>query len=147
MDSDLGLQFAHKVRIRICGILIENERILLVKHEGLGKLGTFWSPPGGGVEFGETVEETLQREFLEETGLEVKCGPFILFHEHIDSRFHALELFFKVDRIKGVEILGSDPEMEGKKAMLVDLKRFGKAELLSMPSEAYHKRIPDFLGF
>ena len=48
-------------------------RVLLVKH-AIEK-GGFWAGkyicPGGRLEFGETLEEGLRREILEETGLEI----------------------------------------------------------------------------
>ena len=34
----------------------------------------FFRLPGGGIEFGETAEQTLQREFAEEFGVEIKVG-------------------------------------------------------------------------
>lgn len=41
-------------------------RVLLVKtHKWRGS----WGVPGGKLEYGETLEEALRREFLEETGL------------------------------------------------------------------------------
>ena len=58
-------------------VVIRNGRILLEKRKnepGKGK----WSIPGGLVELGEEVEQTVIREVKEETGLEVG-DP-----EHID---------------------------------------------------------------
>ena len=146
MEEKSGSPFVQKVRIRVCGLLMEEGRIWLVRHEGLGQLGYFWSPPGGGVEFGETVEETLKREFMEETGLEVECVRFVTFHEHIDSRFHALELFFEVRKVAGVAVLGSDPELADREAMMTDLRLFGREELSSMPAEAVHSCVVPFLS-
>ncbi len=134
-----------KVRIRACGILVEAGKILLVKHEGLGSLGYFWSPPGGGCEFGEPVSQTLKREFSEEVGLEIEAGDFAGFHEHIDSRFHAMELFFKVKRVSGNVLLGSDPENTGTGPNLIDVAWFLKAELANLPKESLHSRASEFL--
>ncbi len=49
------------------GILIEGDKVLLIKHKKLGK----WLYPGGHVEENETPREAAEREFLEETGLKV----------------------------------------------------------------------------
>jgi 8-oxo-dGTP diphosphatase len=146
MDEKSQSPFLQKVRVRVCGLLEENGKIWLVRHRGLGSLGYFWSPPGGGVEFGESVEGTLKREFLEETGLEVECIRFVTFHEHIDSRFHALELFFEVRKIAGTAALGTDPELNDREAMMTDLRLFGREELSSMPPEVVHSCVLPFLS-
>ncbi|ABL87733.1 NUDIX hydrolase [Pyrobaculum islandicum DSM 4184] len=50
------------------GVLIRDDRVLMVKHRRLG----VYLYPGGHVEEGETPIETLVREFEEETGLVVE---------------------------------------------------------------------------
>lgn len=58
-------------RPSIYGILIEKNKALLVKHfDG-------YDFPGGGMEMHETIEQTLAREFWEETGLKIKIGKII----------------------------------------------------------------------
>ncbi|MEL9989809.1 MAG: NUDIX domain-containing protein [Thermoproteus sp.] len=50
------------------GILIEDGKVLLIRHKRLG----VWLYPGGHVEPNETPSEAVVREFAEETGLEVR---------------------------------------------------------------------------
>jgi len=69
---------ARPTRVPCVGAVIRDERgrILLIKrgHEpGKG----LWSVPGGRIEPGETDEQAVVREVLEETGLEVECGPLL----------------------------------------------------------------------
>ncbi|CAN5854275.1 NUDIX domain-containing protein [soil metagenome] len=57
-------------------------RLLFVKtHKWKGS----WGVPGGKVDYGETLQEALKREFLEETGLtlqDIRWGPV---QEAVDS--------------------------------------------------------------
>ncbi len=53
------------------GILVEDGKILLIKRAKEPDLGK-WALPGGRIEEDETAEECLEREFREETGLEVE---------------------------------------------------------------------------
>lgn len=50
-------------------IFDKNKRFLMTKDERLP--GGKWGLPGGGVDFGESVQECLRREVFEETGFEV----------------------------------------------------------------------------
>ena len=71
------------------GIIVdENDRVLLVKHtysEG-------WFLPGGGVEVGESAEEAVRREMLEEVGIVAgEIRPLSVFHNKtVSSRDHVV---------------------------------------------------------
>ena len=60
-------------------LIFGNDTILLVER-GKEPLKGYWSLPGGLLELGEKLEAAVQREVLEETGLEVEpLGLFELF--------------------------------------------------------------------
>ena len=61
-SENIVKHFGNRLRVRVNGILIENERILMVKHVGLGETGYLWAPPGGGIEFGTSAPQNLERE-------------------------------------------------------------------------------------
>ncbi|MEM0941091.1 MAG: NUDIX hydrolase [Bacteroidota bacterium] len=130
--------FTHKVRVRVCGILKENSKILLLKHEGIGRDGYLWSPPGGGVEFGDSMEETLKKEFLEETNLRISVDKYLFVNEFIDSQHHAIEHFFQVTRESGDLQLGMDPELSPSKQIITEVKFFNAEELDRLDSNAIH---------
>ena len=110
MDSQIAGIYGNRVRLRVCGICWRGEELLMVRHRGLGN-GMFWSPPGGGVDFGESLENALTREFLEETGLAIHSLKFKFGCEVIAPPLHAVELFYDVEST-GTPITGNDPEIQ-----------------------------------
>lgn len=125
-----------KVRIRVCGVLIEKEAVLLLKHDGLGVGGFIWSFPGGGLEFDEDMHECLKREFMEETGLIITVGQFLFINEYKADGLHAVELFFEVTRNGGSLKLGSDPEMDNQ--ILSEIGFFTSDELSQIDDSNKH---------
>jgi 8-oxo-dGTP diphosphatase len=64
--------------------MIQNEKgeVLLGLRQGSHGAGE-WSFPGGGIEFGETVFETAERETKEETGLDVDNFELISVYDEL----------------------------------------------------------------
>ncbi|MBC7387884.1 MAG: NUDIX domain-containing protein [Opitutaceae bacterium] len=143
--------FGNQLRIRVSGVCLKEDSILLIKHLSIGKEGVLWAPPGGGMKFGETIIETLKREFLEETGLIIETGELILVNEYLESPLHAIELFFKVTVLEGELKMGSDPEMSPENQIISEIKYIQFKELALMESEQLHsmfntyKKVSDFL--
>jgi ADP-ribose pyrophosphatase YjhB (NUDIX family) len=73
------------------GLLIEGDRILLVKHTYLPG----WYLPGGGVEAGESLGEALVREIREETGAELTGPPklFAIYRHSLPPRRDHIALY------------------------------------------------------
>lgn len=130
--------FTGSVRVRVCGILKKDNKILLLKHQSIGPTGYLWAPPGGGVEFGHDLQASLRREFMEETNLEIEVGPYLFANEFIDQEHHAIELFFEVTYKSGELILGKDPELASEEQILAEIKYFSSDELNEIPSDAIH---------
>jgi len=112
--------YGQQLRLRVCGLCIEDGRILMINHLGVVKGGDFWCPPGGGLQFGESVTEGLKREFLEET-----------------HTLHAIELFFRVRILNGVVTQGADPEMTTQ--IIDDIRWMTFEEIKALPSENTHR--------
>src|SRR5690606_24196085 len=101
--------YGNKVRIRVCGICWQNDRLLMVKHQMGDQV--LWAPPGGGLEFGESIADALKREMREETGLDVVAGSFLFGCEFLQPPLHAVELFFEAGLKEGDLLNGNDPEL------------------------------------
>lgn len=130
--------YEKRVRVRVCGILVNENRILLLKHDGIGKDEFLWSPPGGGMEFGEMAEDTLKREFFEETHITVNVREFMFANEYLDGKYHAIELFFLVDYVSGDLILGKDPEVPDNEQILSEARYMNFPEINTLKFTQKH---------
>ena len=112
----------NRPRVRVAGILEEDGKLLLIEHTKNDK--SYWLLPGGGVDWGESIEEAVKREFLEETNLVVEIEEFLFISETLapDKTKHVINLYFRVSRVSGEMALGDD-------VVLSDLKFFSLEEM------------------
>jgi 8-oxo-dGTP diphosphatase len=140
-NQDLANAFGNKVRVRVCGYCFVANKILVIKHLGLGQLGYLWSVPGGGVNFGETLTDALKREFLEETGLTIRVNRLCSVSEFMEMPLHAVELFYEVDIIGGHLQKGTDPEMPHHAQIISEIAWLSLPELQAMPLLSLHSSL------
>jgi 8-oxo-dGTP diphosphatase len=130
--------FGNRLRIRVCGICVEDNKILLVKHHALGESGILWAPPGGGMTFGETAEDALKREFIEETGLTISIEKFLCVNEYLTPPLHAVELFFLVKKLQGTLKTGIDPELQQNNQIITHVEWLSFHTINTLPENSIH---------
>src|SRR6059058_5512268 len=69
-------EYPERPVVGIGGVIIDQGRTLLIRRGNQPLLGE-WSIPGGTLEIGESLEEGVARELLEETGIEVRVLELI----------------------------------------------------------------------
>ena len=101
-----------QVRVGVGVLALRDHRVLLGRR-GSGHGSGTWQPPGGHLEFGETVEGCAQRELREETAVEartLRVGPYTNdFFDEDDE--HYVSLF-----VIGEDVVGEPRAMEPDKA-------------------------------
>lgn len=113
-------EYPEKPVVGIGGVIIDQGRALLIRR-GSEPLRGEWSIPGGTLELGETLEEGVARELLEETGVKVRVLEMIEVFDRIflesgsldashkkTPRFHFVIVDYLCERIGGEPRAASD---------------------------------------
>ncbi len=102
-----------QIRIRVGALIIREGKILLAEHLKGGR--QYWLLPGGGVEYGESVEEALQRELREEAGLEIRVMDLLWTLDSIppDHHRHVLNLIFEAEALSGTLFPAKEEVLQG----------------------------------
>ncbi len=79
------------------GIAVQGARLLMVASRYPNQPQPLWNLPGGRQQPGELLEETVIREFLEETGLHVTIRELAYVSESYDDDRHFLNATFLVE--------------------------------------------------
>lgn len=97
-----------------CGVFIVNdngETLLLKRSKKSKNEAGFWCKPGGAVEFGETIDDSIRREIREELDVELGKIDFLSYTDHIlpDENQHWVAFNFMA-KIKSGEPKIMEPE-------------------------------------
>lgn len=128
----------HK-HLGVYGIIIKADKIVLI-NKVTGPYDGKLDLPGGSIEFGETVEEALKRELLEEVGIELEnyelfdadSVKFDWVYNDKLIKVHHIGIFYKVlgysnDIRKEIEIDNKNDDSLG--AGFYDIDKLKKEEL------------------
>ena len=130
-----------RIRVLALGIIRDGDRLFLSQGYDAVKQQAFYRALGGGVDFGETSEQALHREFKEELQAELTNVQYLGCLESIftfqgKQGHEVIQLyqcdfvdrqFYKVEQLSFVE--GN----RKKAAMWVDISRFESGELILFP--------------
>ena len=83
----------------------DGEPIIFATQRGYGSLKDGWEFPGGKIEVGETPQEALKREIMEELDTEIEVGELIDTIEYDYPEFHLSMNCFWCEVINGDLVL------------------------------------------
>ena len=87
--------------VRVVAAVIKVEDKIFATQRGYGDLKGGWEFPGGKIEEGETPQEALKREIMEELDTKVKIGNLIDTIEYDYPNFHLLMDCFWCEIVSG----------------------------------------------
>ncbi len=124
----------------VAALVFRDGSVLLVKRRDEPNRGR-WSPPGGSLEVGETVEEGAARETLEETGVRVRPVRVVGVRDFLDRdgdgqvRWHYILMNVLCDYISGEPYPASDAD----NARFIPLKELAEYEVTATAQEALER--------
>lgn len=74
--------------IKVVAAIIKKENKIMIAQRIKGEFAGQWEFPGGKIELGETPQEALKREIMEEMELDIQTNKFLMTTEYDYSTFH-----------------------------------------------------------
>lgn len=124
-------------RVSVYVMVIKDGKILL----GKSKVEKLYDIPGGGIEIGESIEEAIEREALEEAGAKIKLGEVVSvcldwFYHRKGKFYQTLQMFYTAELIGE---LGQPTDEESEKVLWAPLAEIEKYPLPPVVYQAIQK--------
>jgi 8-oxo-dGTP pyrophosphatase MutT (NUDIX family) len=119
-------------RVRAAGLIVEAQRVLLVRHRTPGTERDWWIPPGGGLKPEDAgVLDTARREIFEETGLTATVSRIGYVNEwrQASTGIHHVEFFVPVDSYTGDPSLRHVRQDEAEAEFIKELRWMERPQL------------------
>ncbi len=132
-----------QIRVLALGLIKKGDRVFISQGYDPVKQQTFYRAMGGGVDFGETSLEALQREFQEEIEAQLTNISYLGCLENLftfnGKQGHELLQVYQADfaapKFYELESLVFAEGKRQKTALWVDISRFKSGELLLVPEQ------------
>ena len=122
--------------VGVAAVLFQGDLVLLARRDKEPGKGQ-WSLPGGAVELGETLEEALRREVLEEVSLEIEIGGLVrLINRIIYDEQKEVQYHYVIADYWG-RILSGSPKARS------DISEIRFADLNRLDDEAIHGEVKE----
>lgn len=99
--NDVRKSLENRTLLVTAGVLRRRGKILVARRSSGRHLAGFWEFPGGKLEPGEAPEACLEREFMEEFGVQVKAGQFLLGSTHSEPQQTVELLVYHLRHVRG----------------------------------------------
>src|SRR5438876_3920622 len=125
-----NVESKQRPRLGCAGLIRRGDQVLLGKRNKEPNRG-LWVLPGGGVEFGESFAQTLERELLEEAGIGVAVRDIFKTYELINPpNEHRVIVYLIADHRSGEPAPSSDLS-EARFFSSEELRELSKQRLIS----------------
>ena len=124
--------------IRVVAAVIRDNNRVFATQRGYGDYKDWWEFPGGKVEEGETPQEALKREILEELDTEIEVRDFITTVEYDYPKFH-----LSMDCFWSTVVSGKLTLLEHESAMWVPIDQLRSVDWLPADMIAVNKIIAE----
>jgi len=110
MSNPENMEKIHPVPVVRLIVTDPNGQVLILKRQSTGHASGEWCLPGGKVDYGETVVESISKEIREETSLNCKTTRFLFYQDSLPMKpggMHCINLYFECE-IEGMVRLNEE---------------------------------------
>lgn len=118
-------------RVAVRAIIVDNDKLLLVRLLSGGKPQNFYCTIGGGLDEGESLTDGIKREVLEETGVVAKVGKLLCIQQYSDKNDN-IEFFFHVTNTEDFKSIDLSKTSHGLEE-IAEIGFFNSSEVTVLP--------------